>query len=89
MDAAETLAIPIPEQPETPAVDLKTDLDLTTVGDITVPDPRMKVRNVDVFYGEKQAIFDVSLDIGSKDGGGHDRPVGLRQDPPSCAASTG
>ena len=65
MDAAETLAIPIPEQPETPAVDLKTDLDLTTVGDITVPDPRMKVRNVDVFYGEKQAIFDVSLDIGS------------------------
>ncbi|MEJ2691891.1 MAG: phosphate ABC transporter ATP-binding protein PstB [Candidatus Thiodiazotropha sp.] len=35
-----------------------------TVGEIYVDDPRMTCRNVDVFYGEKQAIFDVSLDIG-------------------------
>ncbi len=35
-----------------------------TVGEIHVDDPRMTCRNVDVFYGEKQAIFDVSLDIG-------------------------
>ena len=36
-----------------------------TVGDITVENPRMTCRHVDVFYGEKQAIKDVSLDIGN------------------------
>jgi len=36
-----------------------------TVGDITVDNPRMNCRNVDVFYGEKQAIKNVSLDIGN------------------------
>ena len=35
-----------------------------TVGDITVDNPRMTCRNVDVFYGSKQAIKDVSLDVG-------------------------
>ena len=65
MDIPETLAIPIPEPLDPPAATGKADLDLTTVGDITVPDPRMKVRNVNVFYSGKQAIFDVSLDIGS------------------------
>jgi len=35
-----------------------------TVGEIYVDDPRMTCRHVNVFYGEKQAIFDVSLDIG-------------------------
>ena len=35
-----------------------------TVGEIKVDNPRMTCRNVDVFYGEKQAIMDVSLDIG-------------------------
>ncbi|MCG7871353.1 MAG: phosphate ABC transporter ATP-binding protein PstB [Candidatus Thiodiazotropha lotti] len=35
-----------------------------TVGEIYVDDPRMTCRNVNVYYGEKQAIFDVSLDIG-------------------------
>ena len=35
-----------------------------TVGDITVKNPRMTCRNVDVFYGNKQAIINVSLDIG-------------------------
>lgn len=34
-----------------------------TVGEIEVADPRIRCRHVDVFYGEKQAIFDVSLDI--------------------------
>ena len=37
---------------------------LKTVGETTVPDPRMTCRNVDVHYGESQAIFNVSLDIG-------------------------
>jgi len=35
-----------------------------TVGEALIEDPRMTCRNVDVFYGDKQAIFDVSLDIG-------------------------
>jgi phosphate transport system ATP-binding protein len=34
-----------------------------TVGDVTVPDARMVCRGVDVFYGDKQAINNVSLDI--------------------------
>jgi len=35
-----------------------------TVGDITVENPRMTCRNVNVYYGEKHAIKNVSLDIG-------------------------
>jgi phosphate transport system ATP-binding protein len=35
-----------------------------TVGDITVPDPVMSIRSGNVHYGTKQAIKDVSLDIG-------------------------
>jgi len=35
-----------------------------TVGDITVENARMTCRNVNVYYGEKQAIKNVSLDIG-------------------------
>jgi phosphate transport system ATP-binding protein len=35
-----------------------------TVGEITVDNPRMTCRDVNVYYGEKQAIKNVSLDIG-------------------------
>jgi phosphate transport system ATP-binding protein len=35
-----------------------------TVGDITTADPRMTARNVNVYYGDKPAISNVSLDIG-------------------------
>lgn len=38
-----------------------------TVGEITSRDPRMSMRDVDVFYGDKQAIHHVSLDIGSNE----------------------
>jgi phosphate transport system ATP-binding protein len=38
-----------------------------TVGDITHADPRMTCRNVNVYYGEKHAIKDVSLDIGKNE----------------------
>ncbi|MCW8908943.1 MAG: phosphate ABC transporter ATP-binding protein PstB [Sedimenticola sp.] len=38
-----------------------------TVGDIKAADPRMTARNVDVYYGDKQAIKDVSLDIGKNE----------------------
>jgi len=37
---------------------------LQTVGDIFVENPRIQCRNVDVYYGEKHAIQDVSLDVG-------------------------
>jgi len=35
-----------------------------TVGMTIVADPKMQCKNINVFYGEKQAIIDVSLDIG-------------------------
>ena len=35
-----------------------------TVGDFTSPKARMICRNVDVYYGDKHAIKNVSLDIG-------------------------
>ena len=38
-----------------------------TVGKVTSKNARMTARNVDVFYGDKQAIFDVSLDIGANE----------------------
>lgn len=38
-----------------------------TVGTPTVDDPKMTTRNVDVFYGDKQAIYDVTLDIGNNE----------------------
>ncbi len=37
---------------------------IKTVGAITVDSPRITCRNVNVYYGTKQAIDDVSLDIG-------------------------
>jgi len=38
-----------------------------TVGDIFLENPRITCRDVNVFYGDKQAIIDVSLDIGSNE----------------------
>jgi len=35
----------------------------TTIGKPFCSDPKLSMRNVDVFYGEKQAIFKVNLDI--------------------------
>ena len=35
-----------------------------TVGKPLIADPKFTVRDVSVFYGEKQAVFDVDLDIG-------------------------
>lgn len=34
-----------------------------TVGRVTVDDPKMQAKDVDVFYGEKQAIYNVTLDV--------------------------
>ena len=41
--------------------------DRRTVGDPFVKNPRMTCRKVDVYYGDKQAIRDVSLDIGANE----------------------
>jgi phosphate transport system ATP-binding protein len=38
-----------------------------TVGDFTVKDPRMICRNLNVYYGDKHAIRNVSLDIGKRE----------------------
>jgi len=38
-----------------------------TVGEVTVANPRMRTRGVDVYYGDKHAIKNVSLDIGSNE----------------------
>ena len=45
---------------------LKIDLS-ETVGDIHVEDPRIIAKNVNVFYGEKIAINNVSIDIGKNE----------------------
>ena len=37
-----------------------------TVGDVYVDMPRMTTRNVNVFYGDKMALDDVTLDIAEK-----------------------
>ncbi len=37
------------------------------IGTPFVKNPRMSMRNVDVFYGDKQAIFNVSVDIGQNE----------------------
>ena len=38
-----------------------------TIGENLLDDAKFSTRNVDVFYGDKQAIFDVSLDIGKNE----------------------
>ena len=38
-----------------------------TVGEVTVANPRMRTRGVDVYYGDKHAIKNVSLDIGGNE----------------------
>lgn len=40
------------------------DAESGTLGDVTVPNPRMRARQVNVWYGAKHAIKNVSLDIG-------------------------
>ena len=58
--------------PETTLESLKPEVaidreDRRTVGDPFVKNPRMTCRKVDVYYGDKQAIRDISLDIGANE----------------------
>lgn len=48
---------------ENKAADMEQEIS-TTIGQQFVDKPKMQARNVDVFYAEKQAIFDVSMDFG-------------------------
>lgn len=43
-----------------------SDIPTETVGNVYSDHPRMTARNVNVYYGEKKAIDDVTLDIGEK-----------------------
>ncbi len=52
-----------------------------TIGENLVHNPKFSTRNVDVFYDEKQAIFDASLDIG------HNEVIALIG-PSGCGKST-
>jgi phosphate transport system ATP-binding protein len=55
---------------ESRKVDLQSDVhtkEYRTIGTPFVESPKMSARNVNVFYGEKQAIVNVSLDIGSNE----------------------
>ena len=49
------------------ALDIHDHVDVSgyeTIGEPFVDDPKMSARNVNVYYGDKQAIHNVSLDIG-------------------------
>lgn len=48
-------------------VDSQEFKDLQTVGTITADDPKMQMSDVTVHYGDKQAIFDVSLELGNNE----------------------
>src|SRR5690606_15550907 len=52
---------------DTPMTDSKIEYPEQTVGHPLVDDPKMAMRNVNVFYGDKQAIFDVNLDVGKNE----------------------
>jgi len=47
----------------TSTMDVHSEIPTTTIGKPLCSDPKMALRNVNVFYGDKQAIFNVSLDV--------------------------
>ncbi len=56
-------SIAIPATVKRVSVSLEHEVE-GAAGEAFVADPKMVLRNVNVFYGDKQAIFDASLDIG-------------------------
>jgi len=52
---------------EASMTDPQIDYPETTVGTALIEDPKMRMRGVDVFYGDKQAIHGVSLDVGKNE----------------------
>ena len=53
--------------PRPMVLDVDEDGGFETVGNTEVESPRMTVRNCSVWYADKQAIFDVSLDIAANE----------------------
>lgn len=52
------------KKPMTEVKSVARDFEISkTIGSVTVAEPKLSVRDANVFYGEKQAIFNVSLDI--------------------------
>lgn len=52
----------------TNSADVKMEnLDIKTTGNVFVDNPRMTARNVNVYYGDKHAIKDVTIDIGEQE----------------------
>jgi phosphate transport system ATP-binding protein len=62
-----TIGAPITDSVETEEHATISRDDRNTVGDLFVDNPRMTCRDVNVFYGEKQAIKNVTLDIGKRE----------------------
>ena len=60
--ARTTPAARLAQEPET--MNQKIPYPEKTIGKPLCDDPKMSMRNVNVFYGDAQAIFDVDLDIG-------------------------
>lgn len=47
--------------------ELNGALEAATTGKIEVEDPAMECRKVNVFYGEKQALYDINIDVGKSE----------------------
>ncbi|AQA18829.1 phosphate ABC transporter ATP-binding protein [Halioglobus japonicus] len=65
-ESAKLTAIPEAAGSDTPALDIHQHSDVSgyeTVGEPFVENAKMSARNVNVYYGDKHAIMDVSLDI--------------------------
>jgi phosphate transport system ATP-binding protein len=78
---ANDMPTPIDEAPKT-AIDEHQDIAFEgTIGENILENSKFSTRNVNVFYGEKQAIFNASLDIG------HNEVVALIG-PSGCGKST-
>jgi phosphate transport system ATP-binding protein len=69
-DSVPTHATPPSQAPSESRADrfaLPLPAGFKTVGTVTTPDPLISCRGVDVFYGDKQAIKNVSIDIARKE----------------------
>ncbi len=64
---ADTAGEVVAEKKQLNTIPAESDYAYETVGKPLSDSAKMSMRNVNVFYGEKQAIFDVSLDIGTNE----------------------
>lgn len=65
--ATDNIIDPRPTQPAKSAAEEAFDNLTETVGKVKVDNPKMQTEAVNVYYGEKQAIHDVTLDIGNNE----------------------